>query len=431
VIVESGWHPLHESGLTTISRSATVLVGTVLLALARPADLAAQSWTNRVDDVRKEAPMHAGPLYARPSLWLKHIGTDSNVFNSAGDQKSDFTFTLSPQADVWVPVARRALLKTSIGTDLVWYQSYEHERSVDPRVAARGEFFLTRIMFFGESAFLNTRQRPNYEIDVRSRHEEQTLSVGTEVAVTPRLSVEVAARRLELRYDSDSYFDGTSLQRTLNRMTDGVQLVARHRLTPLTSLAVRYETLQDRFEYSPVRDSDSYRIMPGVEFKPQALLKGSAYIGYRKFTPTAAEALPEFRGLVAALDLTYTLLGATNFGASYRRDLTYSYEELQPFFIDQSVGASVRRALGRRFDLIVSADRHRYEYQNVRDEAGGTVVRPVRFDTIWGYAASVGYRFARDGRIGFGVTYRDRTSTTVRFRDYDNMQIGSSVTYGF
>ena len=39
-------------------------------------------------------------------------------------------------------------------------------------------------------------------------------------------------------------------------------------------------------------------------------------------------------GLVAQLGLSYTLLGSTVFGVSYSRDLTYSYDELQPFFVD-------------------------------------------------------------------------------------------------
>ena len=115
---------------------------------------------------------------------------------------------------------------------------------------------------------------------------------------------------------------------------------------PLTTIAVRYENLRDRFEFSPGRDADSYSVMPGVEFKPRALISGTAYVGYREFTPREPLQLPAFSGLVAQLGLSYTLLGSTTFGVSFRRDLTYSYEELQPFFVDTSVGASIRRALG-------------------------------------------------------------------------------------
>jgi len=170
--------------------------------------------------------------------------------------------------------------------------------------------------------------------------------------------------------------------------------------------------------------------MPGVEFKPRALIKGSAYVGYRKFTPTTAGVLPEFSGLVAQLGLSYNLLGSTTIGASFSRDLTYSYEELQPFFVNQSYGASVRRALGRRFDVLVSADRHQYTYENLLIDATILTSQPQRQDVTWNYAGSIGYRVG-NGRVGFGVSYWERNSTLKDFRDYDNLRFGTTVTYGF
>jgi hypothetical protein len=271
----------------------------------------------------------------------------------------------------------------------------------------------------------------NYEIDVRSRHLRNDAAAGVDVRLTPKFSVEAAARRATTEFDADAVFDGHSLQRTLNQETTGLSMTARHRVTPLTTLAVRYQVMRDEFQYSPQRDSESYRVMPGVEFKPRALVKGTAYVGYRKFTPAAEGYLPEFSGLVAELGLSYTLLGSTTFGVSYSRDLTYSYEELQPFFVNQSAGASVRRALGPRFDVLVSADRHYYEYQQAVADVVVALPATPRADITWNYAGSVGYRLGRDGRIGLGASYWTRESTTKRFRDYDNLRFGTTVTYGF
>ena len=55
----------------------------------------------------------------------------------------------------------------------------------------------------------------------------------------------------------------------------------------------------------------------------------------------------------------------------------------------------------------------------------------TRVDTTWNYAASLGYRLGSGGRIGFGASYWTRTSTTVRLRNYDNLVIGTTATYGF
>jgi hypothetical protein len=409
-----------------------ILIRSMTLAvavLAVPLHASAQTFgttrgAEEIDEVRREARSHLGPIYVTPTILLKELGVDSNVFNAAGEQKSDFTFTVGPKVDLWVPVARRALLQGTAATDLVWYAQYDSERSVDPQFALRGEVYLRRVTLFASGQYVNTRQRLNYEVDVRARHLENGANAGVAVRLTPKLSIEAATLLERTRFDSDAVFDGVSLQKTLNQDTTGFSVTGRHHITPLTTLALRYERLKDEFEYSPIRDSNSVRVMPGVEFKPRALITGTAYVGYRRFTPSATRALREFTGLVAQLGLSYTLLGSTTMGVSYSRDLTYSYEVEQPFFINNSVGVSVRRAIGRRFDIIVSTDRHQYVYQDVLVET------TPREDVTWNYTGTFGYRIG-NGRIGFGASYWQRESPTQSFRDYDNLRFGTTVTYGF
>jgi len=411
---------------TTLTR--TILA---LTALAVPAVASAQARNaEQITAVRREARGHIGPLYFTPTVSLKELGVDSNVFNAAGEQKSDFIVSVAPKFDLWVPVARRALFQGTATTDLVYYAQYASERSVDPGFTGRAEVYLRRITLFGESSYANTRQRLNYEIDLRARHVQAAGTVGAAVQLTPKFSVELSGAIDETRFDADAHFDGVSLQRTLNQETRKVTVAAKHQFTPLTMLVVRYERMDDEFAFSPARDSESFRVMPGVEFKPRALISGKAYVGYRRFTPSTVGVLPEFSGLVAQLGLSYTLLGSTTFGVTYARDLTYSYEEAQPFFVNNAVGASVRRALGRRFDVLVGADRHTYIYKDLQTGAVLPVLQAPRLDTTWSYSGSVGYRIG-EGRIGFGVAYWERESNTKSFRDYDNLRFGTTVTYGF
>jgi hypothetical protein len=175
--------------------------------------------------------------------------------------------------------------------------------------------------------------------------------------------------------------------------------------------------------------------MPGVEFKPRALVSGSAFVGFRKFAPMEDAAFPEFTGLVANLGLSYTILGATTLGVSYVRDVNYSVEELQPYFVSNAAGASVRQALGRKFDLLASADRAVLSYRDLRFgvPAPGVPQPPLdaREDTTWIYAGSLGYRPGRQMRIGVGGSYWQRESTTRIFRNYDGLRLGTSITYGF
>jgi hypothetical protein len=381
-----------------------------------------------IDDIRSEYYVRAGPFYVKPELFLKELGVDSNVFNQAGDEKSDFTFTVTPQAGVAVPIARRALFRTSLGFDAVYFAHYGSERSIDPQVSARGEFYANRLTFFADGSYLNTRQRPNYEIDLRSRHLETTGSAGVNIGLTYKLSLELAGLAGTTRFNGDAYFLGQSLKETLDRDSVGYAVTLRERLTPLTTIAVRYDDRNDTFPSSPVRNNDSYRILPGLEFKPRALISGSAYVGYRKVRSLSG-ALPEYRGLASQVALSYTLLGSTVFAITAYRDISYSFEVNTPYYLDNSVGGFMRRELGGRFDVVVNAARHRYDYRELL-----TLSAPdgkARADTTDTYGASVGYRVKRQARVGFGFSYWTRGSTVLSYPGANGLRIGTTVDYGF
>ncbi len=89
-----------------------------------------------IDDARK-ARIDFNGLYITPTLQLKQIGIDTNVFNQAGEQTPDFTFTLAPGAKLDLPIARRALIESNVSADLVYYAIYASQRSVDPAITLR------------------------------------------------------------------------------------------------------------------------------------------------------------------------------------------------------------------------------------------------------------------------------------------------------
>jgi hypothetical protein len=88
----------------------------------------------------------------------------------------------------------------------------------------------------------------------------------------------------------------------------------------------------------------------------------------------------------------------------------------------------VRRALSSKFDVLVSADRYRYEYENLIQAT--TALIGQRVDTTWNYAGSFGYRLGRTGRVGIGASYFDRSSTLKAVRSYNGLRFGSVVSFG-
>ncbi len=368
--------------------------------------------------------MHVGPFYLTPSVTLKEFGVDTNVFNEVDEPKKDFTFTVAPHLELWVPFTRRARVRVTTGADLVYYQTYETERSVNPQVAVRGEALFNRISVFAEPTYLQTRVRPSFEIDARSERAERGVSFGMEATPLPRLAVTVTAATLDTDF-ADETFLGTSLREALNRRSRSLGTVARWEASPLTTLAVRADVLEDRFPFSPVRDNDSVRIMPGVEFEPRALISGSAYVGIRK-SRTLNNAMPEFNGVVASARLRYTVAGSTRLEFQANRDINYSIDLLQPYYVATGYGVSVSRHLGGRFDATVGTEQYRHRYRQL-----AAATAPERSDAIHNYSGSIGYRLGKVGRIGFGGAYWARDSNARDLYGYNGLRLGTSITYGF
>jgi hypothetical protein len=381
-----------------------------------------------IDDVRGDYHMHVGPFYVNPTVQLKEFGVDTNVFYQPGNT-SDFTVTIGPQADVAVPVARRGLLTARLGTDFEYFARYASQRSVDPFAAVRGEVYARRVTLFVEDSFLNTRQRLNFEVDARARHLENQLSVGGAVHFTPRLSLELARGYDTITFDDNAIYAGQYLRETLNRDEDIYRATVRFKHSVLTNLGLRVEAQTDRFAFSPERNADSFRIMPGIELKPKALISGSAWLGFRSFNPKAS-LLPAQSGLASRLALSYTLFGATTFGVAYNRDYNFAYEVLTPYYVANDVEVSVRRALGGRFDVILNAGNHRYAFQALTGgiAQSSPILAPV--DTTQDYGINLGRMMSRQTRIGFGVSHWTRRSTDAT-RDYNDLRVGLTTTYGF
>ena len=394
----------------------------VTLCCAWFVDRPAAAQAGSTFDPRKEARIRFGPLYVTPTLQLRDIGFDSNVFDSATQPVSDFTATLVPRADVWVPIARRALITTSTAAALVYYRTQSAARSVDPDALIRGDVYARRVTFFADNRYLKTRER-SFEVDAAlARRTEDAASAGAVVQIGARLSAEVTGYYRRVGYDEDGFL-GSSLRDSLNRAEQGVRVSVRHKVTPLTTLVGRAETQRARFEFSPVRDTDGVRLTMGAEFSPRALISGSFEAGLRDFDGRDT-ALPGFRGLVAKGVLSYRLRDATVLGFTWDRDAVSSFELLWPYAVLNAVGGRVRRQIRGQVDAIFAAQRATYDFRPF----SSTPSQPVRRDVTVSYSLDVGYRLSRDVRVGVAATTWNRDSTDL-LRAYRDLRVGLSLSY--
>jgi hypothetical protein len=407
--------------MSTLQRTLTAIV--VLCLCAAPA-AAAQT---DIPDPTSSARVRFGPLFLAPTLALTNMGIDDNVFNEPTVQgpKRDFTLTVTPATDLWLRLGPGWLTGT-LKEDLVYYKTYASERSANDNYKGGLLFPLTRLVLAGNATYIDTRERPGFEIDSRARRHQTGFDGSVELKVLSRTFVGARASRQRVRYDAGEEFLGTDLRTELNRDVTSESLDIRLALTPLTTLLFSGSKTQDRFQFSKERDADSTLAAIGAKFDPMALIKGSVLIGYRDYRPVQA-GVPGFRGLTVDADLSYVAFGSTKLGLKVRRDIEYSFDRTQPYYVLSGFSASLDQRVYGPMDVIGRFGLDRLAYRDTSAVAPSLIGRTDRVRT---YGGSVGYRLGRDVRVALNADI-ERRQSILYSRVFEATRIGFSATYGF
>ena len=374
-------------------------------------------------DPEQMGRFHIGFIRYTPSLVLSNLGVDTNVFNELEDPKEDFTVSIGPKAEFWSRLGPRARLYGSTGIEYQYFQEYDSQRSFGTANVVRLDTDLGRLTPFVEGTYVNTRIRPGYEIDARARRENLTGRAGVGVRVLSKTRLLAWVREDRYRFDAGEEFLDVDLSVALDRDSEYIGGGVQVELTPLTTLVVDVESGEDRFVLSPERDADTYKVMGGFKFKPFALIDGTLALGYRKFT-TLERIVPDYGGFIAAVELGY-IMRSTRFNGEFNRDVTYSFETTEPYYLQTDWGLAVTQKITTAWDVVGRFGHYKLDYETI-----GLPGANRRSDSGNRYGGGVGYTLGEYVRLGFDVNYMDRTSEADITRNYDGMRAGISVTYG-
>src|SRR5690348_10625532 len=156
------------------ARRVSVLV--LVTAALLPAHAASAQQSDQPDPL-DTAIVRLGPLGINPAITLHDVGRDENVFNDPVNPKSDFTFTLSPKAEVLFR-PRIVHLDYTAATDYVYYETYTSERSTNESSSLRVDFDFARVQPFVTVQGVNSHERYNQEVDARAHHHQTAYTAG-------------------------------------------------------------------------------------------------------------------------------------------------------------------------------------------------------------------------------------------------------------
>jgi hypothetical protein len=368
------------------------------------------------------AMLTLGPLEVRPRLVLSNVGADNNVFNEFEDPRRDFTATISPDLELTIKPGPFRVIVLS-GTDYIYFHRYASERATNRRFSAIAELDSPLVRPFVSYSVAQMTSRPGHEIDARVRHRPEAVSGGASFMLAPRTSMLVSGRRSRVEYEPGVTFRGVELARTLDSLTTAYDASLLFEATPLTTIGLTVAREQVRFDFSPIRDSRSFRVAPTITISPLGLLTGTASVGYRRFE-AVDPAVPSWSGLSASGSLSLLFADRYRIATTFGRDVRYSYEESLPYYVQTAGGASVATYLLAGFDLRGHASRESMDY---RAFAGAE--SPGR-DRVTIYGGGIGYRLADRTHLVLTAENLTRVSDLDRTREYRNNRLFATLTWG-
>ncbi len=361
-----------------------------------------------------------GPMRITPSLVVKDMGVDNNVFNDSVDPKTDFTFTITPRADVGFRM-RRLRLGFNSTTDYGYFRKYRTERGINAASTVRADLDLGRIRPYVSAEGVDTRSRLNTEVDTRARHRDVTYAGGVAVLVGSRTQLLLNSARATMSFDPGIEFRGVELRRSFDGTRTLVSGGFGLDVTPITRFTMLVTREQQRFELSPERDANTWRVTPGLTFSPTGLLTGGAAVGYRRFQ-TLSPLLPDYSGFVSNVSIGATLYGRHVVLAQAIRDVQYSYEDAAAYYLGTTLGATWTMTVVGPIDVRGTTARSVMDYKTRSEELGQ--------DTTLTYGGGVGYRFGSKARLGINVDWWRRESDRSTERRYRNHRVFAGLTWG-
>ena len=366
-----------------------------------------------------------GPVGWTPTIAIREAGVDSNVLNSSKSQglEEDKVVSFTPRVDIVAPLGL-VELSSRAGVDVVYFQRLESQRTVNRQVEGRAVFPMSRFRPAVSMQWDRRKDRTGNELDVRA---PQTLrGYGAEVMTRlgHRYSLLVGVSRKQVEYDGDATFRDVNIATQLNRTTLELGAALKTSLTPLTSFVLEGRQERDTFTLTPQRQMENVRVTTGFEFTPDAVIHGSAAVGYHRMTSRGDTGFPT-SGLVTSVNLGYTLLGRTRFLGRVSRETTYSVLADEEYYLSTVTGFDVLHNLVGPLDIAFRVARERMDYSITPGGAGG------RLDRARSVAGGISFRVSETGRIGLELDVARRESTAGATAEFERRRMFTTMTYGF
>jgi len=389
-----------------------------------------------LEQIINQTRLRIGPFRIYPTIQLRDIGYDDNVYYQREDDGpvSDFTGTISPSFRVSLVFRNSLILSLTENPEFVFYYKQKRERRWNNTLSPGFRLLLLkRFVISGRYLNRNRRWRATREFDIRANELREGFEGSLFYETARGTSFGVTASSNKISYE-DITFPGQEiyLSRRLNREERNGNFEFYYRFSSVSFFFIRGGFTEYIFEHptSRWRDSYSYQTYAGIRFPLMGKVRGTLSLGYKKLAPRSKEK-KAFTGLIGNTSLDFRI-GRFNFRISYNRNIYFSYWTESIYFINDRYGAGISFYLTRflRLDYYYLYGKSHYPELTTLRFPDGSFEELRRKDNDRTHRIGLVFRVIRNTGIGIMANFWER-STNYYFENRNRTFIGGYVTYAF
>jgi len=385
-----------------------------------------------------------GPVRARPSVSIRNLGYDDNVFFASGEEtpRGDYRVTLGGGLEGLVLFGDRAFLEFDGRLNYTMYQTYGGSTTINTPLGQQeipsqnyvngGVTSRVTIPFrggwgvFADLDLIQLENRPTSEFDTRVKQRTSRFGFGFIVELGWRTFVEFTRATADLSYD-DGRTDLTSAQ--LDRIDQSNQLKFIYRVTGLTSLTLEMTSTDYTFDVASQRDSTQRSILPGFVFGERSKLGGWVKAGYSNFD-MKDPGQPDYSGPVGEARLYYRMGSGTTLRLEGGRVVSFAVFGGNTFYLNRFGHLRATHFINPVIGFFVGGGLGQLSFPG-----SGTSQQGQRIDDNSEYEIGVLFRAAhiQNGKtVEYGFSWREmRRDSTLPSYDQTRGTWGFTVNAGF
>jgi hypothetical protein len=383
--------------------------------------------------IEEDARWRFGPFRIRPSLELRNVGYDNNIYQMREEEDpiGDYTAMVSLPFTFYLPFRNRMIVYVDINPGYEFYLNEKQQSGFIYGYSPGARFFLfNRFVLSGSYERQKQKRRPTVEVDRRIYVDTEgyEASFFYETSLITAIGLTGSVRSIHYENIEGEFWNTTALNR--KERTGAIEFYRRVFTDSDYYLSLGYIDYVFDDPSSKWRDSYSYELISGIRFPLLGRARGSLSLGYR-WLFNREDQKKRFSGLIGDTSLEFRLR-RFNLRFRYGRDFQFSFYSRSVFFTGNRIGSGLSFYLTRiiRLDYDFIYGESVYPETEFFQMPDGTTQEIKRKDTYLTHSAGIVFRIKRNIGVGLTVNYWERDSNIVKLGRNRGF-LGGYLTYDF